>query len=100
MIEPAGQGVPCLFGPHVWNFRQVAEQLVEREASIQVPQAADLEPQLERLLQDPQRRRRMGQIAQDFVRSQQGAVQRTLQVLEGLLPAHLRQPKGRPVAAV
>lgn len=99
MIEPAGQGVPCLFGPHVWNFRRVAEQLIEREAAIQVPHAADLEPQLERLLQDPQRRRRMGQRAQDFVRSQQGAVQRTLQVLEGLLPVHLRQPEGQPVAA-
>lgn len=98
MIEPAGQGIPCLFGPHVWNFRQAAEQLVERGAAIQVPQAADLEPQLERLLQDPQGRRRMGQIAQEFVRSQQGAVQRTLQVLEKLLSAYISGPGERPVA--
>jgi 3-deoxy-D-manno-octulosonic-acid transferase len=85
MIEPAGQGVPCLFGPHVWNFREPAEQLVERGAAILIPHAVDLAPQVEQLLQDPQRRRRMGQIAQEFVRSQQGAVQRTLQVLENVL---------------
>src|SRR5207249_3574472 len=29
MIEPAGYGVPCAFGPHVWNFKDAARRLVE-----------------------------------------------------------------------
>src|SRR6202000_112458 len=29
MIEPAGYGVPCLFGPHVWNFKEPARRLIE-----------------------------------------------------------------------
>ena len=29
MIEPAGYGVPCVFGPHVWNFKDAARRLVE-----------------------------------------------------------------------
>ena len=29
MIEPAGYGVPCVFGPHVWNFKDAAKRLVE-----------------------------------------------------------------------
>jgi len=95
MIEPAAQGVPCIFGPHTWNFREPARQLVERGAAILIHQAADLAPHLEQLLQNPPYRRRMGQIARDFVRSQQGAVQRTLQVLESALATRRPTPTDR-----
>lgn len=85
MIEPAAQGVPCLFGPHVWNFREAARQLVAAGGALQLHSAVELEPQLERLLRDPPRRQQMGLAAYRFVLSQQGAVRRTLQVLDTLI---------------
>ena len=29
MIEPAGFGVPVLFGPHTWNFKDAVAGLLE-----------------------------------------------------------------------
>lgn len=85
MIEPAGYGVPCVFGPHVWNFKDAAKRLVEVGGSVMVQDAAELEPALERLIADEPLRLRMGAAARDLVRRQQGATQRTLDVLDELM---------------
>ena len=85
MIEPAGYGVPTLFGPHVWNFRDAAKRLLEAGGAIQVRDADELESRVMELLADPEGRQRMGQIAQELVRQQQGATDRTVDLLGTLL---------------
>ncbi len=85
MIEPAAYGAAVVFGPHVWNFKKTARQLVEHQAAIQVEDAAALKLAILRLLSAPDSRRRLGQAAQAFVVSQQGATERTLDALEPLL---------------
>ena len=82
MIEPAGYGVPCVFGPHVWNFRDAAKRLVEVGGAVMVADAAELERALSRLLADAGLRERMGAAARELVRRQQGATARTLAVLD------------------
>ena len=81
MIEPAGYGVPCVFGPHVWNFKDAAKRLVEAGGAIVAPDADALEGEVARLVADAGLRQRMGTIAQKLVRSQQGATERTLAIL-------------------
>jgi 3-deoxy-D-manno-octulosonic-acid transferase len=85
MIEPAGYGAAVVFGPHVWNFRETAARLVAAGAAIQVQDARGLEQAVERLLNDPPSRQRLGRAAQQLVRSQQGATERTLDCLDRLL---------------
>jgi 3-deoxy-D-manno-octulosonic-acid transferase len=87
MIEPAGYGVACVFGPHVWNFRDAARRLVEVGGAVMVADAAGLEAELARLVADAELRRRMGAAARELVRRQQGATARTLDVIDALLPA-------------
>jgi 3-deoxy-D-manno-octulosonic-acid transferase len=87
MIEPAGYGVPCAFGPHVWNFKDAAKRLVEVGGAVVVRDAADLERELAGLLADADRRKRMGSAARDLVRRQQGATQRTLDRLDEVIRA-------------
>jgi len=87
MIEPAGYGVPCVFGPHVWNFKDAARRLVEVGAATQVPDAAGLEPALAALLADDALRERMGGAAREQVRRQQGATARTIDAIDSVLPA-------------
>lgn len=87
MIEPAGYGVPCVFGPHVWNFRDAARRLVEVGAAVMVPDAAALETELARLIADPTLCEQMGETAREMVRRQQGATDRTLAQIDALLPA-------------
>jgi 3-deoxy-D-manno-octulosonic-acid transferase len=81
MIEPAGYGVPCVFGPHVWNFRDAARRLVEVGGAVMVPDAAALEAELTKLVADAALRERMGRAARELVRRQQGATTRTLGVI-------------------
>ena len=87
MIEPAGYGVPCAFGPHVWNFKDTAKRLVEVGGAVMVADAAELEAELARLLADADLRARMGAAARDLVRRQQGATVRTLDVLDAVIPS-------------
>jgi 3-deoxy-D-manno-octulosonic-acid transferase len=85
MIEPAGLGVPVVFGPHVWNFRDAAARLLEVEGAIKVDGAKSLQHALLRLLDEPDLRRRMGEAARALSLAQQGATERTLDVLDQLL---------------
>ncbi|MCS6865000.1 MAG: 3-deoxy-D-manno-octulosonic acid transferase [Gemmataceae bacterium] len=85
MIEPAGYGVPCLFGPHVWNFRDAAQRLLEAGGAVMIHDAAELEAALTQLLSDSQRRQRMGQAARALVERQQGATARTLELLDRVM---------------
>jgi 3-deoxy-D-manno-octulosonic-acid transferase len=82
MIEPAGYGVPVVFGPHVWNFRDAARMLVDAGGAVMVKSADELEAALAGLVGDPERRRRMGEVARRLVTEQQGATERTLDVFD------------------
>jgi 3-deoxy-D-manno-octulosonic-acid transferase len=85
MIEPAGLGVPVLFGPHTWNFRDAVAGLLEAGGAIQVRTEAELQAGVVRLLADPGARARMGDGARAFVRAQQGATARTLDMMDEVI---------------
>jgi 3-deoxy-D-manno-octulosonic-acid transferase len=87
MIEPAGYGVPCAFGPHVWNFKDAARRLVEVGGAVMVQDATELEAELAKLAADAGLRERMGSAARELVRRQLGATQRTLDVIDAVLGA-------------
>ena len=85
MIEPAGYGVPTLFGPHVWNFRDAANRLIEAGGALMVQDEAELEAKMWVLLADPERRHSMGDKARKLVLAQQGATERTLDAIDSVL---------------
>jgi 3-deoxy-D-manno-octulosonic-acid transferase len=87
MIEPAGYGLPCVFGPHVWNFRDAARRLIEVGGAVMVKDEAGLEAELARLIADPELRSQMGAAARELVRRQQGATLRTLDAIDSLIPS-------------
>ncbi len=91
MIEPAGYGVPCVFGPHVWNFVDAARRLVEVGGATMISDAIGLEPALAALLADDALRERMGAAAREQVRRQQGATTRTLDAIDAMLPGAARR---------
>jgi 3-deoxy-D-manno-octulosonic-acid transferase len=93
MIEPAAYGAAVVFGPHVWNFRETASRLVEARAALQIADADSLVDVLRNLLADPAERGQLGVRAQELVKSQQGATERTITCLDTLIevtPAHER----------
>jgi 3-deoxy-D-manno-octulosonic-acid transferase len=84
-----------VFGPHVWNFKDIAARLVEASAAIQIADAVGLEATARRLLGDRAERERLGAAAGKFVFAQQGATERTQDLLDELIeetcmPFHAR----------
>jgi 3-deoxy-D-manno-octulosonic-acid transferase len=88
MIEPAAFGVPVMFGPHTWNFRDAVEGLLEVGGAARVQDETQLEQEAARLLSDPALRQQMGAAARAFVIAQQGATARTIDLLERMAGLH------------
>ncbi len=82
MIEPAGYGVPVLFGPNTANFRDTVDRLLAADAAIVVPTADEFTGLVRSLLERPNQRTAMGQRAQNVVLEQAGGSQRTLELLD------------------
>ena len=85
VLEPAALSKPVLFGPHTGNVEDIAAQLLERGAALRVLDSAELETALRELFADAARRGQMGQAGSDLVRSGQGALQRTLDLIVRLV---------------
>ncbi|WP_010582238.1 3-deoxy-D-manno-octulosonic acid transferase [Schlesneria paludicola] len=85
MIEPAGYGAALVLGPNTWNFKDITEALVSRNAARVVHDANGLRETIRELLGRPVEANQLGQAAQSFVQSQQGAVQRTLDLIDKTL---------------
>ncbi len=90
LLEPAALGLPVLVGPHVFNVAQIARQLVEAGACSQVADPSLLADAVIELLEDPERRSRMGRNGRQLVEANRGATGRLKQEVACLLPP----PKG------
>jgi 3-deoxy-D-manno-octulosonic-acid transferase len=84
-LEPAALAKPVLFGPHTFNFEDITNQLLNTGAAIRVNNAKDLEEASTRLFRQPDLRDQMGRAGLELVKSGQGALERTLEIVEGLI---------------
>ncbi|MSR30552.1 MAG: 3-deoxy-D-manno-octulosonic acid transferase [Gemmataceae bacterium] len=85
MIEPAACGAAVFFGPHVWNFKEVAKDLIATGGAMKIQSEKEMDQAVRLLASHPIRRREMGEKAREFVLSQKGATGKTLRLLEGLV---------------
>jgi 3-deoxy-D-manno-octulosonic-acid transferase len=87
ILEPAVVGKPILFGPHMQNFKEIADTFLANGAALQIQSDGELEEALLTLLTDPVRRARLGAAARALVEANRGAKQKTLAVIADLAPA-------------
>lgn len=85
MIEPAGYGAAVSFGPNTWNFRDVVTLLLDGQAAVVVRDQAELDGFVRRCLTDVAFADDLGRRAQELVLQQQGAADRTIELLERLI---------------
>lgn len=81
MLEPAAQGLPVLYGPHVENFPQEALLLEEAGGARRVADRDELVSALRSLLGDRDARAAMARAGIEAVEAQKGAAARTLALL-------------------
>lgn len=87
MLEPAAYGAAVCFGPNTWNFRPIVEMLHAADAVQAVQNEAELLTFFREMLTHPQQAADLGERARRLVLSQQGATDRTVELIIGSLPA-------------
>jgi 3-deoxy-D-manno-octulosonic-acid transferase len=87
VLEPAALGLPVVFGPHMFNFAEIARLLVEQGAAVQVDDDAALARIVLGWLQDASERARVGEIGRQVVARNRGALERLTGIIEHQLTA-------------
>lgn len=93
MLEPAGYGSAVSFGPNTANFDEIATQLVEAGGAVRVHDAEELREFVWRCLIDPPTADALGRAARQVVKRHRGAIDRTVDMLQRLIPtkkSHIR----------
>lgn len=85
VLEPAALGLPVLFGPHMHNFVQARDALLDAGAARSVTETT-LAPTLDELFAAADTRHDMGAAGRAAVTRNQGALARVLALIDGLTP--------------
>ena len=80
-LEPAALGKPVLLGPNMENSREIASQLLQRDAARRVTNQQDFRQTAEQILTDGVLRDSMGQAGRDLVEKNKGALELTLKAV-------------------
>ena len=91
MMEPAALGKPVVVGPATSDFQETVVRLSEG-GGIVLSDTDRLAKDLKALLDDPERRGRLAAAARAVIREEQGATERTCDLLHSMLDA--RSPAG------
>jgi len=73
VLEPSWHGVPTIVGPHMENFREIADAFLAGNALLRVAGKEELEDRLARFAADPSVFRETGRRAKDLLETFRGA---------------------------
>lgn len=82
MIEPAAWGVPVLTGPHLFNFTEASQILLDGDAMLVCNDANQLAEQCIALLNSQQRREQVGGQARLIAEANRGALDKLIAVID------------------
>jgi len=90
ILEPVSLDKPVLFGPHMFNFRDIAELFFSNQGAILVHNQRELTGKIKFLLNNPFAREAMVKRARQLLLQNQGATQKNLEYIRGLIRARGR----------
>jgi len=85
IIEPAISGKPIVFGPYMFNFKDMARSFLENNAALEVKNKRALKETLQLLLKDENRRIALGRNAKGLIDKSRGATERNIDEVALLL---------------
>lgn len=88
MLEPAARGVPTVFGPHTFNFKDISQQILEAKAGVRIQTSEELFTTTRTLLTESQHHKTMSDQAVKVVQNNVGALERTSQAIQTLLSSN------------
>ncbi|MBF0215576.1 MAG: 3-deoxy-D-manno-octulosonic acid transferase [Candidatus Omnitrophica bacterium] len=85
-IEGVAGGKPVIFGPSMYNFKEISEILIEAGAAIKVSDSNELTRVIDSLLADANKRAIMGSKGKEVVECNIGAMERTVEAVSQFMP--------------
>lgn len=85
LLEPAAMKKPVVFSKYMFNFREISEALISAGGGVMVKDKGELYFQLDGLLSDPVRAKRMGERAYQVIEANSGAAKKTIEAVSRLL---------------
>lgn len=86
-LEALALGIPAIFGPHMFNFAEIAAWVLDAHAGCQVASAGALADAVHDYLVDPAKRVAAGTHGRALIATHAGATARTRALILTLLPA-------------
>ncbi len=84
ILEPAFLGKPILFGPHMFNFCDIAELFLKNQAAILAHNPRELKEKIKDLLNNSSRAMQLSWRSKKLILENQGATQRNLNLIKNL----------------
>jgi len=84
-IEPAAHSLPVMFGPHMQDFSEIANEMIRSGGAIEVTNQQSLYNHTDKLLRNNKYRAQLGNDAFQYVHNQHGVVARHLDIIDALL---------------
>jgi 3-deoxy-D-manno-octulosonic-acid transferase len=85
ILEPAALGKPIIFGPQMFNFKDISQLFLKNKGSVLVHNQKELISSVRNLLNDPSLIAALSQHAKELIAQNQGATQRNLEFIISLV---------------
>lgn len=85
MLEPASLGVPVIMGPHVFNFQEISQLLLDEDAAWKVNDPDELSGRVSCLLDDANLRHSTGERGRTIVLKNRGNVEKIMKLIRKFL---------------
>lgn len=81
ILEPLFFATPVIFGPHMENFRDIADIVLEHKAGVMVDNGNDLYKTIKNILSDESIQKEMGNAGRLIIQQQQDVMKKTVDVV-------------------
>ena len=85
ILEPASLGKPVIFGPYMFNFRDIAGLFLENKACVLAHNSEELLLNIKDLLRNPAKSTELSQRAKAIILQNQGATDRNLECISSYI---------------
>ena len=82
LLEPAFFGIPVIFGPHTYNFATMSQSMIKCGGGKVVADESDFFHVMVEFLGQKSKREQIGRRAEEFVKQNQGALDRVMGILK------------------
>jgi len=89
MLEPASLGLPVIMGPHVFNFQEISQLLLDEGAAWKVTNADELSSRVNGLLADANMRHSIGELGRNIVMKNRGNVEKIMELMRDFFRAYV-----------